>query len=115
MVLAIVKTMKNPRSAVLKTSVMVCTDVFNALGNLISTAVHHGRCSIARMVTTKEQTTRHFASYDTRTGAGVWRTKVGSNINVAPEHGLQLLKFLNSIERTLGMFCCEHITEIDSV
>ena len=36
--LAIVKTMKNPRSAVLKTSVMVCTDVFNALGNLISTA-----------------------------------------------------------------------------
>jgi heparan-alpha-glucosaminide N-acetyltransferase len=37
-VLAIVKTMKNPRSAVLKTSVMACTDVFNAFGNLISSA-----------------------------------------------------------------------------
>ena len=38
MVLAVVKTMKNPRSAVLKTSVMACTDVFNAFGNLISSA-----------------------------------------------------------------------------
>ncbi|KAM0831472.1 hypothetical protein ACQ4PT_065512 [Festuca glaucescens] len=38
MVLAMVKTMKNPRSAVLKTSVMACTDVFNAFGNLISSA-----------------------------------------------------------------------------
>lgn len=37
-VLAIVKTMKNPRSAVLKTSVMACTDVFNAFGNLVSSA-----------------------------------------------------------------------------
>ncbi|KAM0900706.1 hypothetical protein ACQ4PT_020522 [Festuca glaucescens] len=37
-VLAMVKTMKNPRSAVLKTSVMACTDVFNAFGNLISSA-----------------------------------------------------------------------------
>jgi heparan-alpha-glucosaminide N-acetyltransferase len=37
-VLAVVKTMKNPRSAVLKTSVMACTDVFNAFGNLISSA-----------------------------------------------------------------------------
>ncbi|KAM3354024.1 hypothetical protein ACQJBY_024938 [Aegilops geniculata] len=37
-VLGIVKTMKNPRSAVLKTSVMACTDVFAAFGNLISSA-----------------------------------------------------------------------------
>uniref|UniRef100_A0ACD5WJL1 Uncharacterized protein n=1 Tax=Avena sativa TaxID=4498 RepID=A0ACD5WJL1_AVESA len=37
-VLAVVKTMKNPRSAVLKTSVMACTDVFHAFGNLISSA-----------------------------------------------------------------------------
>ncbi|CAO2181832.1 unnamed protein product [Urochloa humidicola] len=34
--LAIVKTMKNPRSAVLKTSIMACTDIFNALSNLLS-------------------------------------------------------------------------------
>uniref|UniRef100_A0A453GFN8 TOG domain-containing protein n=1 Tax=Aegilops tauschii subsp. strangulata TaxID=200361 RepID=A0A453GFN8_AEGTS len=37
-VLGVVKTMKNPRSAVLKTSVMACTDVFAAFGNLISSA-----------------------------------------------------------------------------
>ncbi|VAH68348.1 unnamed protein product [Triticum turgidum subsp. durum] len=37
-VLGMVKTMKNPRSAVLKTSVMACTDVFAAFGNLISSA-----------------------------------------------------------------------------
>uniref|UniRef100_A0ACD5XB50 Uncharacterized protein n=1 Tax=Avena sativa TaxID=4498 RepID=A0ACD5XB50_AVESA len=37
-VLAVVKTMKNPRSAVLKTSVMACTDVFHGFGNLISSA-----------------------------------------------------------------------------
>ncbi|VAH84155.1 unnamed protein product [Triticum turgidum subsp. durum] len=37
-VLGIVKTMKNPRSAVLKTSVMACTDVFTGFGNLISSA-----------------------------------------------------------------------------
>ncbi|TVU34643.1 hypothetical protein EJB05_16486 [Eragrostis curvula] len=36
--LAIVKTMKNPRSAVLKTSVMACTDIFNSFGNLLSSA-----------------------------------------------------------------------------
>ena len=36
--LGVVKTMKNPRSAVLKTSVMACTDVFAAFGNLISSA-----------------------------------------------------------------------------
>ncbi|OEL28508.1 hypothetical protein BAE44_0010472 [Dichanthelium oligosanthes] len=35
-VLAIVKTMKNPRSAVLKTSIMACTDIFNSFGNLLS-------------------------------------------------------------------------------
>jgi hypothetical protein len=34
--LAIVKTMKNPRSAVLKTSIMACTDIFNSFGNLLS-------------------------------------------------------------------------------
>uniref|UniRef100_A0A8I6Y1C4 TOG domain-containing protein n=1 Tax=Hordeum vulgare subsp. vulgare TaxID=112509 RepID=A0A8I6Y1C4_HORVV len=37
-VLGIVKTMKNPRSAVLKTSVMACADVFAGFGNLISSA-----------------------------------------------------------------------------
>ncbi|KAM3335209.1 hypothetical protein ACQJBY_029554 [Aegilops geniculata] len=37
-VLGVVKTMKNPRSAVLKTSVMACTDVFAGFGNLISSA-----------------------------------------------------------------------------
>ncbi|XP_062182008.1 uncharacterized protein LOC133886270 [Phragmites australis] len=36
--LAIVKTMKNPRSAVLKTSIMACTDIFYSLGNLLSSA-----------------------------------------------------------------------------
>jgi hypothetical protein len=36
--LAIVRTMKNPRSAVLKTSVMACTDIFNSFGNLLSVA-----------------------------------------------------------------------------
>jgi hypothetical protein len=30
--------MKNPRSAVLKTSVMACTDIFNSFGNLLSVA-----------------------------------------------------------------------------
>ncbi|WVZ67560.1 hypothetical protein U9M48_016617 [Paspalum notatum var. saurae] len=35
-ILAIVKTMKSPRSAVLKTSIMACTDVFNSFGNLLS-------------------------------------------------------------------------------
>jgi len=34
--LAIVKTMKSPRSAVLKTSIMACTDIFNSFGNLLS-------------------------------------------------------------------------------
>uniref|UniRef100_A0A0E0JT80 TOG domain-containing protein n=1 Tax=Oryza punctata TaxID=4537 RepID=A0A0E0JT80_ORYPU len=34
--LAIVKTMKSPRSAVCKTSIMACTDVFNSFGNLLS-------------------------------------------------------------------------------
>ncbi|KAF8762474.1 hypothetical protein HU200_009442 [Digitaria exilis] len=34
--LAIVKLMKNPRSAVLKTSIMACTDIFNSFGNLLS-------------------------------------------------------------------------------
>lgn len=34
--LAIVKTMKSPRSAVLKTSIMSCTDIFNSFGNLLS-------------------------------------------------------------------------------
>ncbi|KAL6613873.1 hypothetical protein ACP70R_036143 [Stipagrostis hirtigluma subsp. patula] len=36
--LAIVKTMKSPRSAVLKTSIMACTDIFNSFGNLLSSA-----------------------------------------------------------------------------
>ncbi|KAJ1286960.1 hypothetical protein BS78_03G392600 [Paspalum vaginatum] len=35
-ILAIVKTMKSPRSAVLKTSIMACTDIFNSFGNLLS-------------------------------------------------------------------------------
>ncbi|GJN16840.1 hypothetical protein PR202_gb03864 [Eleusine coracana subsp. coracana] len=35
-VLAIVKTMKSPRSAVLKTSIMACTDIFNSFGNILS-------------------------------------------------------------------------------
>ena len=34
--LAIVKTMKSPRSAVLKTSIMACTDIFNSFGNILS-------------------------------------------------------------------------------
>ncbi|KAF0925438.1 hypothetical protein E2562_016659 [Oryza meyeriana var. granulata] len=34
--LAFVKTMKSPRSAVCKTSIMACTDVFNSFGNLLS-------------------------------------------------------------------------------
>lgn len=33
--LAIVKTMKSPRSAVLKTSIMTCTDIFNSFDNLL--------------------------------------------------------------------------------
>jgi hypothetical protein len=36
--LAIVKTMKSPRSAVCKTSIMACTDVFDSFGNLLSSA-----------------------------------------------------------------------------
>ncbi|KAL6839923.1 hypothetical protein ACP4OV_029733 [Aristida adscensionis] len=32
--LAIVKTMKSPRSAVIKTSIMACTDIFNSSGDL---------------------------------------------------------------------------------
>lgn len=38
MMLAIVKTMKSPRSAVCKTSIMACTDVFDSFGNLLSSA-----------------------------------------------------------------------------
>ena len=34
--LAIVKTMKSPRSSVLKTSIMACTDIFNSFGNILS-------------------------------------------------------------------------------
>jgi hypothetical protein len=35
-VLAVVKTMKSPRSAVLKTSIMACADIFSSFGNLLS-------------------------------------------------------------------------------
>ena len=36
MVLAVVKTMKSPRSAVLKTSIMACADIFSSFGNLLA-------------------------------------------------------------------------------
>lgn len=36
--LAIVKTMKNPRSAVCKTAIMACTDIFNSFGDLLSSS-----------------------------------------------------------------------------
>uniref|UniRef100_A0A804QY00 TOG domain-containing protein n=1 Tax=Zea mays TaxID=4577 RepID=A0A804QY00_MAIZE len=35
-VLAVVKTMKSPRSAVLKTSIMACADIFSSFGNLLA-------------------------------------------------------------------------------
>ena len=36
MLLAVVKTMKSPRSAVLKTSIMACADIFSSFGNLLA-------------------------------------------------------------------------------
>lgn len=53
--LAIVKTMKNPRSAVLKTSIMACTDIFNSCGNLLSSVSDDAFDKLVRVASRPQQ------------------------------------------------------------